>query len=317
MKAIANSSGTTVRVPKKSTVLKKLKGSWQLYLIILPVVVYFFIFNYMPLYGIQLAFRRFNAGLGIWGSPWVGFANFDRFFNSIFFVRIVSNTILLNIYNLIAGFPVPIILALMFNEIRNARLKKTMQTVVVAPHFIAMVVMVGMLNLFFSVGNGLVNNVIEALGGEAIPFMTGRNYFRSMFVGSEIWQRAGWNSIIYVAALAGVDPELHDSAKVDGASKIKRIWHINLPAIRPTIIILLILQFGSMMNVGFDKAFLMQNSQNLAVSDVIATYVFRVGLMYGEFSFATAVGLFNNVINVILLLTVNLISRRVSETSLF
>ena len=302
---------------KRSVIIKRMKDSWQLYLIILPVVVYVFIFSYMPLYGIQLAFRHFNPGIGIWGSPWVGFDNFTRFFNSIFFERIVVNTLALNVYGLIAGFPFPIIIALMFNEIKNARTKKAVQTIVVAPHFIAMVVMVGMLNLFFSVGSGFVNNVIEAFGGEAIPFMTGRSYFRSMFVWSDVWQRSGWNSIIYIAALAGVDPELHEAARIDGASKLKRIWHVNLPAIRPTIVILLILQFGSMMNVGFEKAFLMQNTQNIAVSEVIATYVFRVGITNADFSFATTVGLFNNIINVILLLIVNKICSRVSETSLF
>lgn len=302
---------------KKDIILKKLKDNWQLYLIILPVVIYFFIFNYMPLYGVQLAFRRFNPSLGIWGSPWIGFDNFTRFFNSIFFTRIVINTISLNIYGLIAGFPFPIIMALVFNEIRSSKFKKFIQTVVIAPHFIAMVVMVGILHLFFSTGNGFVNNIVQALGGEAIPFMTGRSYFRSMFVWSDVWQRSGWSSIIYIAALAGVDPELHDAAMIDGAGKLKRIWHINLPAIRPTIIILLILQFGSMMNVGFEKAFLMQNPHNLAVSEVISTYVYRVGLINADFSFATAVGLFNNVINVILLLIVNKISSRVSETSLF
>lgn len=302
---------------KKHRRLAKMYNSRGLYLFILPAVIYYCIYSYVPLYGIQLAFKQFSPSLGILGSPWIGWANFTRFFNSYYFWRLISNTIGLNLYSLVVAFPFPIILALMFNEIANGRIKKTVQTIAYAPHFISAVVIVGMLTLIFSEGSGFINVILKGMGHQSIPFLTNSSIFPSLYVWSGIWQNAGWNSIIYIAALSGIDPQLHESAQIDGASRLKRIWHINIPGILPTAAILFILEAGRIMNVGFEKIFLMQNIQNIASSDVISTFVYQAGLINMDYGFSTAVGLFNNVINLILLLTVNLISSRLTENSLF
>jgi putative aldouronate transport system permease protein len=296
---------------------KKLSDCKELYLFILPVAVYFFIFSYMPLYGIQLSFKYFNPALGIAGSKWVGFDNFTRFFKSFYFWRLMRNTVWLSLYSLIAAFPFPIIMALTFNEIRNGKLKKAVQTIAYAPHFISVVVLVGILNLFFNTGTGFVNVVLKSFNKEAIPFLTDAGIFPSMYVWSGVWQNAGWNSIIYIAALSGIDPQLHEAAQIDGANKFQRIIHINIPSIMPTIVILFILNTGRIMNVGFEKIFLMQNSLNIETSDVIPTFVYQSGLINMDYGFSTAVGLFNNVINVIMLLMVNRLSRKVNDISLF
>lgn len=289
----------------------------QIYLLILPAMIYFLIFCYGPMYGIQLAFKDYNALNGITGSAWVGFEHFERFFNSYQFEKLLWNTISLSLKQLLFGFPIPIILALSLNYARSSKFKKFVQTVTYAPHFISIVVLVGMLNIFFAINGGLVNQVITALGLEPILFMGKEQYFQPMFVGSGIWQNMGWNAIIYLAALSGVNPELHEAAFADGASKIRRIWHIDLPTIRPTVIIMLILNFGQLMGIGFEKAFLMQNSLNMGKSEIIATYVYKMGLVDAQYGFATAVGLFNSIINFALLIIVNQISRKVSETSLW
>ncbi|RAV15334.1 sugar ABC transporter permease [Paenibacillus contaminans] len=302
---------------RRSAFVRALRKHWQLYLLIAPVVVYFLVFHYWPMYGVQIAFKNFIATKGIWGSPWVGFKHFERFFESYFFWRLIRNTLGISLYELAVGFPVPIILALMINEVRLKGYRKFVQTVTYAPHFLSTVVVVGMVMMFLSPNSGLVNTAIKALGGEPIPFMTQPEWFKTIYVFSGVWQQMGWSSIIYLAALAGIDPQLHEAARVDGASRMQRIWHVNLPGIRPTIVILLILNIGTLMGVGFEKVFLMQNSLNNESSDVISTYVYRSGILGAQYSFSAAVGLFNSLVNFILLLTVNRIAKKVNQVSLW
>lgn len=280
-------------------------------------MAYFIIFHYFPMYGVQIAFRDYTPSLGIWGSPWVGLEHLKRFFDSYYFWTLIKNTLGISLYELVVGFPVPILLALALNELRDGAFKKWVQTVTYAPHFISVVVMAGMIIAFTSPGSGLINLAIKAFGGEPVPFLTEPGWFKSVFVLSGVWQSMGWGTIIYLAALAGVDPQQHEAAMIDGATRFQRVWHINLPSIVPTMVILLILNVGSFMSVGFEKVFLLQNPLNLESSDVISTYVYRSGLVQGQFSFSAAIGLFNSVINFILLLTVNRIAKRLNETSLW
>lgn len=297
--------------------MKNIKKNWDLYLLILPVIIYFVVFKYYPMYGAQIAFKDFIAVEGITGSPWVGFEHFERFFNSFYFWRLIENTLVIGLYELAVGFPIPIILALMINEVKNKRFKKIVQTVTYAPHFLSIVVVVALLFMFLSPQTGILNNIIVALGGEPISFMTEPAWFKTIYVLSGVWQTMGWSSIIYLAALGGVDPQLHEAAKIDGASKFQVIRHINLPAIKPTIIIMLILQCGSILGVGFEKVFLMQNSLNMEASDVIATHVYRTGIIGSQYSYSTAIGLFESVINFIVLIIVNYMARRVNKVSLW
>ncbi|MDO3413169.1 ABC transporter permease subunit [Saccharibacillus sp. CPCC 101409] len=302
---------------KKPSRRAQILGNWELYLFMLPAVLYFLIFHYAPMYGIQIAFKNFVPSKGILGSPWVGFDHFERFFNSYYFWDLIWNTFSISFYELAIGFPLPIILALAFNEVRNGKFKKTVQTVTYAPHFISIVVMAGMIITFLSPSSGIIIMFINALGLDAPQFLTDPAWFKTMYVLSGVWQSTGWGTIIYLAALSGVDPQLHEAAIVDGASRFKRMLHINLPTILPTITIMLILNMGNILGVGYEKILLLQNSLNLESSDVIATYVYRAGLVDAQYSFSTAVGLFNSVINVILLITVNWIARRTSENSLW
>lgn len=290
---------------------------WQLYAFLLPALVILILFSYVPMYGVQLAFRDYNPIMGITGSPWVGFEHFARFFNSYQFKQLIGNTLILSLYSLIVGFPIPIILALALNQVKNSKFKKLVQTVTYAPHFISVVVLVGMLGIFFSVNGGLVNEIIELFGGEPKLFMGEVKYFRHMYVWSGIWQSMGWSAVIYLAALSGVSPELHEAATVDGATKLQRIWNIDLPTILPTIVTLLILNCGSVMSMGFEKAFLMQNPLNMENSEIIATYVYKMGLINAEYGFSTAVGLFNSIINCILLVTVNQVSKKIGQDGLW
>lgn len=302
---------------KKKRLLSALKRHWRLYVLITPVLVYFAVFHYLPMYGVQIAFKDFIGTRGIWGSPWVGLKHFERFFESYFFWRLLKNTIGISLYELAVGFPVPILLALMVNEIRQNSYKKLVQTITYAPHFLSTVVLVGMIVIFLSPTTGIVNKAIEAFGGETFYFLTEPQWFKSIYVLSGVWQQMGWSSIIYLAALTSIDPHLHEAARVDGASRMQRIWHINLPGIRPTIVILLILNVGSVMGVGFEKIFLMQNSLNMESSDVISTYVYRSGILGAQYSFSAAVGLFNSIVNFILLISVNQIARRLNQASLW
>ena len=295
---------------------RRILSAWQLYVLLLPALVFFGVFRYAPLYGIQIAFRDYMPNLGIWGSRWIGLDNFERFFNGFNFESLLSNTIILAVLQLIVNFPIPIILALVMNYIKNQRFKHATQLIVYAPYFISTVVLVGMLNVFFSL-DGLVNQIIQHLGGDPILFLNMESAFRPMYVLSDVWQTMGWNSIIYLAALSGVSPELHEAALVDGANKFQRVFHIDIPHILPTVVIMLILNIGMIMSLGFEKAYLMQNDLNLGKSEIIATYVYKVGLIQGQYGFSTAVDIFNSVINLILLLSVNKISAKVSGSSLW
>lgn len=297
--------------------IKSLKKHWELYLLVLPPVLYLLIFKYIPMVGVQIAFKDFSVVKGIWGSPWVGFKHFEAFFESPNFWLLIKNTIGISFYSLIAGFPIPILLALALNEIRTGYFKKTVQMVTYAPHFISTVVMVSIIILMLSPHVGVVDKLFTLLGFPMTNFMGIPEYFKSIYVWSGVWQGMGYSSIIYIAALAGVDPSLYEAAKMDGASRLRKIWHIDLPTLVPVTVIMLILSLGSIMGVGFEKIYLMQNPLNTSASEVISTYVYKVGLIGANFSFSSAVGLFNSIINLILLIIVNGISRKVSQNSLW
>lgn len=297
--------------------MRNLKKYWQYYILLLPALAYFLIFCYGPMYGAQIAFRDFNARDGITGSEWVGFEHFERFFRSPNFTRLLRNTFVISAYGLVAGFPLPIILALSLNELQNSKVKKVAQTITYAPYFISTVVMCGMIIAFTNPSTGIINKLIVALGGEAIPFMSESSLFPSIYVWTGVWQGTGWGSVIYFAALSGVDPQLLEAATLDGASRWQKIWYINLPTLVPTIVIMLIMNCGNLLSVGYEKVFLLQNALNMNTAEVISTYVYKTGLVSGQYDFSTAIGLFNSVINLVLLVVVNTISRRISENSLW
>lgn len=300
-----------------SRILKQLRDHWILYLMVLPVVIYFIIFHYRPLYGITLAFKNYRVKLGISGSPWAGFDHFKRFFSSYNFKMLLSNTLGISVYSLVVGFPIPIAFAIMLHYLQSKRLKKVVQMVSYAPHFISTVVICSMLTIFTATDTGIFNIILKAFGKESVSFLSKPEWFKSIYVWSGVWQGMGWDAIIYLAALSGVDYQTHEAAMLDGASILKRIIHIDLPSIAPTIIMLLILRMGSLMGVGFEKVFLLQNDLNYSASSIISTYVYEVGLIDSDFSFSTAVGLFNNVINVILLVGANVFSKKVFHESLW
>lgn len=301
----------------KSKKIRSVLKNYELYLFLLPAIILIFCFCYIPMYGVQIAFRDYSASKGILGSPWVGLKHFERFLNLAQFRNLLVNTLKLSIYGIIAGFPLPIILALFLNQLRSKKFSRVLQTVTYMPHFISLVVLVSMITIFLSPTSGLYGVICRALGVEAQNLMGDPDLFRTIYIVSDLWQHTGWNSIIYLAALAGVDPTLHESAMVDGASKLKRIWYIDLPGIAPTCVIMLILSVGNILNVGFDKAYLMQNPLNTSASEIISTYVYKIGIINTQYSMSAAVGLFNNVINFILLVLVNKISRKVTDTSLW
>jgi putative aldouronate transport system permease protein len=269
------------------------------------------------MYGVVIAFKDFIATKGILGSPWVGFKHFERFFDSYYFWRLIKNTLGIGIYELLVGFPIPILLALLIHEVRSSFFKRFVQTVTYAPHFLSTVVVVGMLFLFLSPQTGFVNRLLELVGFKPISFMTEPGWFKTIYVLSGVWQQMGWSSIVYLAALSAVDPQLHEAARVDGANRLQRIWHINVPGILPTIVILLILNVGRLLSVGFEKVFLMQNPLNMQASDVIATHVYRSGILGAQYSYSAAVGLFNSVAIFVMLVIVNYIARKINETSLW
>ena len=297
----------------------RVRKNWQLYLILLLPVIYIVIFAYVPMYGAQIAFRRYSPRFGIWGSPWIGLENFKKFFQSFYFVRIISNTFLLSIMSIVISFPIPIIFALMMNSFNSLKFKKISQTIVNLPHFISTVVLVGMLLQFFNSNTGVYGIIVQFItGAKPQDIFSKAENFRFLYILSGVWQNFGWDSIIYIAALAGVSMEMHEAAIIDGASRFQRIIHIDFPSILPTITILLILRMGYVMSIGFEKVFLMQNGLNLAVSEVISTYVYKVGLTGSpDFSYATAIGLFNSVINMFMIGMVNFLARRTGETSLW
>lgn len=301
----------------KKTFWQKVSKCWQLYALLLPAVIYLLIFNYAPMAGIQIAFKDYKFSKGIWDSGWVGFKHFSYFFHSVQFTALMENTIKISVYSLLAGFPVPILLALLLNESKSICLKKVVQSLTYAPYFISTVVLVSMLSMFLSPSVGIVNKMLEFFGGTAIDFMGSSKAFRSVYIISGIWQGTGWSSIIFIAALAGIDPQLHEAAEIDGANRIQKIWHINLPGILPTAVIVFILSCGSIMSVGFEKAYLMQNTMNQTTSEIIATYVYKMGIQKAQYSYTTAIGLFNSLINLALLLIVNRISKKTADVSLF
>ncbi len=293
-----------------------IKRNWVLYLFLLPCLLYVIIFNYAPMYGIIIGFKEFKPALGIWNSEWVGLTHFQRFFESYQFGALLSNTITLSFYLIVASFPFPIILALILNYTTFPALKKIAQTATYAPRLISVVVTAGMLIIFCS-PNGLFNQIGALFGLKPAALLGKENLYQSIYVWSSIWQRTGYQAVIYIAALTSVSGELHEAAVVDGASKLKRIWHIDLPAIMPTIIILLIMNVGNVMSIGFEKSYLLQNDLNLGRSEIIATYVYKAGIRNAQYSYATAIGLFNNIINLTLLVTVNKVSRTLSGKSLW
>ena len=322
MEALKQTSGvqTDVNVRAGSrTPLNKVRKVWRLYALIAIPLIYIIIFKYVPMYGAQIAFKNFIVTKGIWDSEWVGFKHFERFFNSYEFWRLMSNTILLSVYSLVAGFPFPIILALSLNYVKNQIFKKSVQMITYAPHFISVVVMVGIILELLEPRNGIVNNILKLIGLNPINFMGVPEYFKSIYVWSGIWQSVGFGCIIYLAALSSIDPSLHEAAVVDGASKIQRMWHIDIPGIMPIAIIMLIMNTGHMLDVGFEKVLLMQNPLNLRTSEVIDTYVYKVGLTSQalNYSYPTAIGLFKSVINLILLILVNKIAQKTKQASLW
>lgn len=291
-------------------------GSWQLYLLLLPAIVYTIIFCYVPMYGVQIAFKRFSPRLGFADSPWVGFHYFEQFFSSYYFWRLIKNTLTLGLYS-VSLFWISIVFALALNELRQARFKRWAQTLTYAPHFISIVVVVGMLYSFLNPSTGLVNAILQRFGHEPILFLESPAWFPHLYVWSGVWQYLGWGTIIYLAALTGIDMELLDAAKVDGASRLQRIRHVNLPAIMPAVTVLLVLDVGRIMSVGFEKVLLMQNSLNMSASDVIQTFVYRVGILDAEYSYATAVSLFDALINITLLVIANVVARRSTGAGLW
>lgn len=295
---------------------KDLSRNWELYLIVLPVLIFYILFCYKPMYGALIAFKNYKPALGFAGSPWVGFDNFIRFFTSPFFGRLMRNTLLLSFELLIFGFPAPIILALLINEVKNKKFKKGVQTLTYLPHFISIIVVAGMIT-DFSMTTGLFNDIIAFFGGERAPLLQDPNLYRTIYIASDIWQGVGWGSIIYLSALSGVDAQLYEAAELDGAGRFQKLWNVTLPGIMPTIITMLILRIGQMMSIGYEKTILLYNPSTYETADIISAYTYRVGLLEQSWSYSTAIGLFNSVINLILLLLANKLSRKLADTSLW
>ena len=305
------------RLTKRELVVKNLKKNLWLYVMFFPVVVYYIIFKYSPMFGIVIAFKDYNAFRGIWASEWVGFKHFINFFESPYFWRLIRNTFLISFYGLVWGFPAPVILALLLNEFKDGPFKKITQTITYLPHFVSTVVIVSILVSMLSPSNGVINNLIEALGGTRTYFMNDPKYFRTIYTAMGIWQGVGWGSIIYLAALTGVDSELYEACLIDGGGRLRQTWHITLPGIASTIIIQLIFRVGNLLTVGSDTIILMYNPATYETADVLSTSVYRRGLVEADYSFSTAVGLFNSIIALILLTTTNKLSKTFSETSLW
>ncbi len=299
---------------------KKVRTDWvrnrSLYILVLPVVVFYILFNYKPIYGAIIAFQDYTPRLGISGSEWVGLANFKRFFSDIYFGRLMRNTLLLSVYDIIFGFPAPIILALLLNEIHNRFFKNVTQTITYLPHFISMIVVCGMLT-DFSLSTGLFNDIIVFFGGERHPLLQDPSLYRMIYILSDIWQQVGWGTIIYLSALSGVDSQLYEAAQIDGANKWKQTLNVTLPGIAPTIITMFILKIGKLMSMGYEKTILLYNPSTYETADIISSYVYRIGLLEQDWSYSTAIGLFNSVINFVLLIVANKLSKKYSETSLW
>lgn len=303
----------------RSGTWKRISRNWGLYLLLLPSLVLLILFAYKPMYGVVIAFKNYKNSLGILGSPWAEplFKNFQRFFNSYQCEATIRNTLRLSLYSLAVGFPIPIILALMINQITAMRFRRTFQTILYLPHFISTVVMVGLLLIWLSPSSGLVGAFYRLLGKDAPNVMTSASGFPSIYVWSDVWQHSGWDSIVFLAALSSIDPTLYEAATVDGATRWQKMRYIDLPLLMSTACIMLILRAGNLMNVGFEKVFLMQNDLNMSTSEIITTYVYKMGLRNSQYAVSTAVNLFNNLVNFVLLLLVNCVTRKLGETSLF
>ncbi|MDD3336702.1 MAG: ABC transporter permease subunit [Eubacteriales bacterium] len=312
---MTNSVPSVPVVPHRS-LGRRILDHWQIYLLIMPAMIYFFIFYYMPMAGLQIAFRDYRVTKGIWDSTWVGWKYFQKFFSHPQCWKIIRNTLGLSLYTL-ATFPLSIIAALLINELRSGVFKKTVQMITYAPHFISTVVICSMINLFMNQSTGLFNNISEMLGGSRVDFLGNASFFPHIYVWSSVWQDLGWGTIIYLATLSSVSPELHEAAYMDGANRMQIIWHVNIPSILPTVVIMLIMNCGRILSVGFEKIYLLQNSLNLDVSQVISTYTYELGLLGGQYSYSTAIGLFNTIVNVLMLVIVNTICRRISDVSLW
>ncbi len=295
---------------------KDWQKNWKMYFIFLPVLIYYIVFMYGPMYGAIIAFKDFNPADGIWGSPWVGWDNFIKFFDSMYFTRVISNTLIISFSTLIFGFPAPILLALLINELRSKIFTKTVQTITYLPHFISLVVVCGMIK-DFTTETGVINDLISLFGGTRTTMLNDPNYFVPIYVISDIWQGIGWGSIIYLAALSGIDAELYEAARIDGAGRWKQTLAITIPCLMPTIITMLLLRLGQMMNIGFEKIILLYNPLTYEKADVIASFVYREGLQNFQYGYSTAVGLFNSVINFILVFGANMLSRKLNDTSLW
>ena len=300
----------------KQSFLAGVKESKALYLLMLPSVIIFLLFTYYPMYGVIIAFKNFTPADGIFGSEWVGLQNFIQYFNSYQFGLTIRNTIVISLYTILVTFPLPIALALMCNQIRAKKFKKFFQVSTYLPHFISTVVMCGMLILFLSPSTGIISKIVGLFGFELPNLMGSAAAFPHIYVWSEAWQHVGWDSILYIATLSSVDPSLYEAATMDGAGKWKKMLHVDVPALMPTVTIMLILRMGSVMSVGFEKVYLLQNTLNSSTSEIISTYVYKMGLISNQYSLSSAIGLFNNVINLALLLLVNAISKKISDTSL-
>lgn len=305
------------KVVTNKSAWKRVKSKWQLLAMFALPLLWYIIFCYVPMYGIQLAFRDYNPRRGYLGSPFVGLRWFQQFFSSYYWKDIIWNTFSISLYSILIGFPIPIILAIIISELPGQRFKKVLQNITYIPHFISTVVLCGMLYLFLSPQYGIVNTILGAFGAEPVGFLESSRYFKGVYVASEVWQESGWSSIIYIAALAGIDPSLYEAAKIDGASRFKRIWHVSLPGIVPTIVTLLILKIGQIMSIGFEKAYLLQNDLNLKSSEIISTLVYKQGILQGNIGYATAVGLINSCLNLLLIVLANKFCKKFFETSLW
>lgn len=313
-------SETIGKTKERESFSIRVKKDWKrnrsLYLMVLPVILFYILFHYKPMYGALIAFQDYNPRLGFSGSEWVGFDQFNRFFTSPYFGRLVKNTLLLSVYGILFGFPAPIILALLLNELRAKRFKKTVQTITYLPHFISLVVVTGIIK-DFTQSTGLINDIIVMFGGERSSLIQNPALYRTIYIVSDIWQGIGWGSIIYLSALSGVDQQLYEAASIDGAGRWKQLIHVTLPGIAPTIVIMLIMRMGQLLGTGYEKTILLYNEATYETADVIASYIYRVGILERNWSYSTAIGLFNSVINLALLIVTNKISKRVSETSLW
>lgn len=301
----------------RKSFMKRLKDAKYLLILFAPAMVFYLLFDYLPMFGLVIAFKDYNAFKGIWASEWVGFKYFSYFFQNPDFLVLLKNTLLLGFYSILFGFPAPILLALLINELRSTIFKRFVQTVSYLPHFISNVIMVSMIIMFLSPTSGLINQIVEWFGGDAIYFLSKPEYFRTIFVTSGIWQGVGWGTIIYLAALSAIDPHLYEAAEMDGAGRWKKMWHVTLPGIVPVIFILLILNVGSLMSTSFEKVYLLYNPLIYSTADIFSTYTYRVGLLQGNFSYSTAIGMFNGITSFILLYLANFAAKKIKQVSLW